>query len=178
MKAACAVLLALSFTPSVLAQEAAPKSQLEPLRFFVGQWHGTTNGDPGEGAGNREYQFVLGGKFLQGKNKTVYPPQEKNPKGETHEDIGLFSYDSEQKRLVLRQFHVEGFVNEYVEQSRSPDGRTLTFATARIENIPPGWRARETYKFIGSDEFHEIFELAPPGKEFATYAESHWQRVK
>jgi hypothetical protein len=38
-----------------------------------------------------------------------------------------------------------------------------------IENIPPGWRARETYRFSGPDEFIELFELAEPGKEFTPY---------
>jgi hypothetical protein len=51
---------------------------------------------------------VLGSRFIQVRNRSTYPPQEKNPKGETHEDIGLFSFDSARKRIVLRQFHVEG----------------------------------------------------------------------
>ena len=70
----------------------------------------------------------------------VYPQQEKNPKGEVHEDLGLFSYDGKRKKFVLRQFHVEGFVNEYVEQEITADGKTLRFVTERIENIPDGWR--------------------------------------
>jgi len=77
----------------------------------------------------------------------VYPQQEKNPKGEVHEDLGL-SYDGKRKKFVLRQFHVEGFVNEYVEQEITADGKTLRFVTERIENIPDGWRGRETYKIL------------------------------
>ena len=38
--------------------------------------------------------------------------------------------------------------------------------TESIENIPAGWRARETYVTHGPDEFEEIFELAEPGKPF------------
>lgn len=52
------------------------------------------------------------------------------------------------------------------------------FETERIENIPEGWRARETFKIISQDEYAEVFELAEPQKEFAVYAESHWKRVK
>jgi hypothetical protein len=52
------------------------------------------------------------------------------------------------------------------------------FETERIENIPEGWRARETFKIISQDEYGEVFELAEPQKEFAVYAESHWKRVK
>ena len=52
------------------------------------------------------------------------------------------SYDKAAKKLVLRQFHVEGFVNHYVLESVSEDGRTIVFVTAAIENIAPGFRGR------------------------------------
>lgn len=160
------------------AQEPVAKSPFDPIRFFAGHWQGTTQGEPGHGKGKRDYEFVLGGRFLRASNRTVYPPQEKNPKGEVHEDFGFFSYDRQRKKLVLRQFHVEGFVNEYVEQEGPKDGKTLVFETERIENIPDGWRARETYKIISQNEYAEVFELAEPQKEFAVYAESRWKRVK
>src|SRR5207245_2790054 len=32
--------------------------------------------------------------------------------------------------------------------------------TDRIENIPDGWRARETHKIVNQDEYTEVFELA------------------
>lgn len=160
------------------AQASPAKSPLDPVKFFVGQWQGTSQGEPGQGKGDRDYQFVLGGKFVRVTNKTVYPRQEKNPKGEVHEDIGFFGFDRQRKKLVLRQFHVEGFVNEYVEQGAARDGNTLVFETERIENIPSGWRARETYRIVNQDEFIEVFELAEPQKDFQIYSESRWKRVK
>jgi hypothetical protein len=159
------------------AQEPA-KSSLDPIKFFEGHWLGTTHGEPGYGKGERDYEFVLRGNFLRVSNKTVYPKQEKNPKGQVHEDLGFFSYDRQHKKLLLRQFHVEGFVNEYVERESTNDGKTLVFETERIENLPDGWRARETYKILSQEEYIEVFELAPPQKEFAIYAESRWKRVK
>jgi hypothetical protein len=174
-KFALLVLIALPFL--VQSQEGRKSSQWEQLKFFVGHWQGTTNGEPGHGAGERNYEFLLGDHFLQLKNRTTYPPQEKNAKGEVHEDIAYYSYDKNQKRFVLRQFHKEGFVNEYVQQG-STDDNTLVFLTSRIENIPDGWRARETYKILSQDEYKEVFELAEPNKEFALYSESVWKRVK
>lgn len=103
-------------------------------------------------------------------------PQEKNKKGETHEDVGYFSYDKARKIIVLRQFHIEGFVNTYAQDTSDP--KRLVFASEAIENIAPGWRARESYKFISNDEFTERFELAEPGKEFELYVESHFKRVR
>jgi hypothetical protein len=110
------------------------------------------------------------------RSRAVYPPQAKNPKGEVHQDIGFFSYDKTRTMLVLRQFHSEGFVNQYVG-GPGRDGATIVFETEAIENIPPGWRARETYRFVGPDEIVEVFELAEPGKGFELYAETKLQRV-
>jgi hypothetical protein len=173
------IMLIVVCAPILLpAQPSAAKSPWEPLEFFVGHWQGTSQGEPGQGKGERDYEFVLRGKFLQLKNKTVYPPQQKNPKGEVHEDLGFYSYDKHRNKFVLRQFHVEGFVNEYIEEENAADGKTLVFITERIENIPEGWRARETYKILNRDEYTEVFELAPPGKEFQLYSESRWKRVK
>ncbi len=45
-----------------------------------------------------------------------------------------------------------------------------------MENFMPGWRGRETYRFLNDDEFVETFALAGPGKEFATYSETHFRR--
>jgi hypothetical protein len=150
----------------------------EPLKAVVGSWEGTGKGRPGSSKVEREYQFVLGDKLLQVKNKSIYPPQKENPKGEVHEDWGLFSYDRERKQFVLRQFHIEGFVNQYRLDRAAADGKTFTFVTESIENIPSGWRARETYKIVNSNEFIEIFELAAPGKEFEVYTETHFKRKK
>ena len=172
------LLLTLCFPVLLPAQPTPSTSPWEPLRLFVGNWEGISQGEPGHGEGRREYQFILRGQFLQVKNKTVYPPQEKNPKGETHEDMGLFSYDSRRKRFILRQFHVEGFVNQYVEQERAPASKTLVFVSEGIENLPDGWRARETYRFLSDTEYTEVFELAPPKKEFTVYSESRWKRAK
>jgi len=172
-------LLVIFLVPALLQpQPSTGGSPLDSLKFFVGHWQGTSQGKPGQGKGERNYEFVLGGRFLQVKNKTIYPPQEKNLKGEVHEDIGFYSHDDQRKKFVFRQFHVEGFVNEYVEQQIAPDDRTLVFVTDRIENIPEGWRARETYKIVNQNEYTEVFELARPQKNFELYTQSHWKRVQ
>jgi hypothetical protein len=157
----------------------APKPDpWQPMRVFVGTWTGDAKGESGEGKSEREYKFVLNNRFIQVSNRTTYPAQAKNPKGEQHEDMGLFSYDRAAKKFVLRQFHTEGFVNHYVQESISTDQRTFVFVSTAIENIPAGWRARETYKFAGEDEFTETFELAEPGKEFKLYSETKYRRKK
>ena len=149
---------------------------LHDIAPFVGTWKGTSDGQPGRGTVERTYERALGNRFVRVRNRNVYPPQEKNPKGETHDDEGFFSFDRARKLIVLRQFHVEGFVNQYVQQPTS--NNALVFVTESIENISQGWRARETYTFNGTDELEEVFELAPPGKPFELYSRARLQRVR
>src|SRR5512133_1270270 len=105
-------LIVLALVASLGQAQTAPRKPMgEPLSRFVGEWQGTAEGEPGRGTSERIYEYTLGGKFLFVRNRSTYPPQQKNPKGETHEDLGYVSYDTQRKRLVLRQFHVEGFVN-------------------------------------------------------------------
>jgi len=136
------------------------------------------NGQPGASKIQREYRFVLNDKFLEVQNKSTYDPQPKNPKGEVHEDWGMIGFDKARKKFVLRQFHVEGFVNQYVMSHSSTESKTLVFITENIENIPAGFRARESYKIIGTDEFIEVFEIAEPGKDFELYSEGRFRRKK
>lgn len=65
----------------------------------------------------------------------------------------------------FRQFHVEGFVVHYVLEPPTKPG-TFVFISEAIENIPAGYRSRETHVVLGPDEFEEVFELAEPGKDF------------
>jgi len=165
------------FSSLAPAQTTTRSDSWEPIRALVGTWEGTGKGQPGDSKVQREYRLVLNDKFLHVQNKSTYEPQPKNPKGEVHEDWGMISFDKGRKKFVLRQFHVEGFVNQFVMNS-SDDGKTIVFTSESIENIPAGYRARETYKIVGADEFIEIFEIAEPGKDFEVYSENHFRRKK
>ena len=160
------------------AQTPTRSDTWEPLRALVGLWEGIGNGQPGVSKVQREYRLVLNDKFLHVQNKSTYDPQPKNPKGEVHEDWGMMSFDKGRKKFVFRQFHIEGFANQFVMSNASADGKTIVFTSESIENIPAGFRARETYKILGPDEFTEVFEIAEPGKDFEVYSEGHFKRKK
>ncbi len=149
----------------------------EALRFLAGSWQGGGDGRWGHSTVQRDYEFVLNGTFLQARNRSVYPAQEKNPEGEVHNNWDLFSYDAGRGVFVLRQFHDEGFVNRYVAEPPADDSALIVFTTEHIENFMPGWRARETYRILGDDEFEEVFELAPPGGEFKVYVTNRFTRT-
>ena len=149
-----------------------------PFSYFIGSWQGIGEGQAGSSRVERRCEFVLNGKFLFVQNKSTYEPQEKNPKGEIHEDWGLVSYDRARETYVFRQFHVEGYVNQYVLDKLADDGQLIRFVTEGIENIPPGWKAKETYRILGPHEFIEIFELAAPGKDLEVYTENRFPRIR
>lgn len=148
------------------------------LRFLEGKWEGKATGEPGRGVSSREYRFELNGRFLSARNRSVYEPKSPGDKPEVHEDFGMYSYDRALKKVVLRQFHVEGFVTEYTLDFVGADGKSLELTTIRIENIAPGWRAKESFRILSPDEFVETFSLAAPGKDFEVYSETHLKRVK
>lgn len=52
------------------------------------------------------------------------------------------------------------------------------FDSESFENLGSAWKARESYEFIGDDEFIEVFELAPPGKPYEVYSRTHLKRVR
>ena len=169
--------LVFLFGGVLCAQTTSAPDIWEPVRFLVGAWEGEVSGQPGNGKSLREYRFVLNKRYLEVRNKSTYPAQPKNPKGEVHEDWGMISYDRSRKKFVLRQFHIEGFVNQYAAEPVR-DGGVLTFHSEAIENIPPGFRARETYTIIGPNSFVERFEIAEPGKDFAVYCETRFRRTE
>ena len=148
------------------AQSEQKKDVWEPLRFLEGTWEGE---DPGVSKVTQVYQFVLNGKFLHMKTRSVFEPTEKNPKGEVHEDFGIFSYDQGRKTFVMRGFYVEGFVNTYVMDDISEDGKAFTFLTEHVENAPKGTKAKLMFKVLGENEVEQSFHVAFPGREFSCY---------
>jgi hypothetical protein len=171
-------LFVLLVTPSVvLSQTTKSDSLWRPFKGFIGNWAGEGGGESGVGAYTRSYEFILGNQCIEVRNTSVYAPQEKNPNGEKHEDRGMISYDRSLKTFIYRQHHSEGFVNEYRLDSLAADGRTLRFTTYAIQNIPPGWRARETW-VLRAGELTEVFELAPPGEGFSLYSKVLLKKAK
>ena len=157
------------------AGKADPESPWAPVRFLVGDWEGESEGQPGKGTVKRTYRFVLADKFLHERNVSTYPPQPKNEKGEVHEHWSFFSHDRARRTLVFRQFHQEGFVNQYVMTAGSPAG-TVVFETEALENVPAGWKARETYQLVSPDEFVETFELAQGSGAYELYSRGRFKR--
>jgi len=90
--------MALVSTASVRSQQPAPADRLAPASALVGKGTGTSEGQPGAGTVERDYEPAIGGRFIRVRNRSTYAPQAKNPKGEVHEDGGFISSDGARKR--------------------------------------------------------------------------------
>jgi len=169
------IFMALQF--SLFAQETQQDSTWEIFRFFIDSWDGYETGRTGFGKGGREYKLILNDKYLYFANTSIFKPQEKNPRGEIHEDWTIFSYDNIRKKYIVRQLNSEGYINKFVLDSISTDTTTFIFLTEEMENVPDGYRARLTYIIQNEDEFTEKFELAPPNKDYQLFLHNFWKRT-
>ncbi|MGD2108159.1 MAG: hypothetical protein PVI86_02080 [Phycisphaerae bacterium] len=173
----CWLLTALLITGAPVLGDPPEKDVWKPLRPLEGTWEGTGHGNSGNSELTTTFRFVLQGEYLESRTRSVFPPQEGNPKGETHEDWGIISYDRNRQKFVYRQFNVEGFVNQYVLETLSGYGTKLVFVTEKVENGPPGLGARLTYTLEGDDALHVTFELKWPGKDFDPCNENRLRRM-
>ncbi len=144
--------------------------------YFTGHWNSLPEACIGIGKADRDYQLLVEGKFMQVANTAYFTPDSANQAGNNHYDWGVFSYDSLQQRVMLREFNSEGFVIRYSLDHFSDDLKKLVFISNAIENLSPGWKARLTITLIKEDTFDELFEVAAPGGEYQTYIKSRWVR--
>lgn len=167
------VLILIIFCTAIYAQE---NDKWQPLDYFIGTWIGQSTGKAGTGIGERTYEYIMKGTFLYYKNIMKFEPQEQNPEGETHEDWGIFSTDSDRNKFILRQFNIEDFVNRYVVDSISATGKFMILNSEESENAPPGLRARLIYEIKNDNEFYETFELKFGDKNYSCWMTNIWKK--
>ncbi len=173
------IILLLALPQGLIAQQEKPKG-IDILQYLEnvlgGEWDGEESGKAGIGTGDRSYQWIFNNKYLFQKNTSVFEPQPQNESGETHKDWAFFSYDGIRDKIVLREFHNEGFVIQYVLDSLSADLKTWVFNCESIENLPPGWKARLTIIMEDDYTFNEFFDLAAPDKDYDRFIQNHWKK--
>lgn len=169
--------VAVFFLSSLIAfaSQSENSDVWKPLRFLEGVWVGQGDGMSGTSTVSQDYRFILNGKFLQMTTISEFKPQEKNPEGETHEDIGFFSFDRTRRKFILRCFYIEGFVNQYVGEVLE-NGKTISFETEAIENAPQGTRAKLVFKKINDNELEQSFYVAWPERDFSCMSTNRLKR--
>ncbi|MGD9930102.1 MAG: hypothetical protein AB7U05_08785 [Mangrovibacterium sp.] len=154
------------FTVNIVAQN----SPFQNLEFLLGNWQGT-----GSGFGNSQskittsFQSVMNEQFIEVINDSKFEPTASKPEGEHHIDRGMISFDKARNLIVFRQFHIEGFINQYVLIDSLSTDNFLVFQTEHIENFVPGGSAKWTIEKTGDHEIETKFYLAFPGQDAACY---------
>lgn len=152
-------------------------NHLEPFAFFLGSWLGSVDNMGREGTIRRTYTVVLDGNFVQFKTRADFDIGEDGVPAEVHQDWGMVSFDNGRDTMVVREFHTEGFVNQYVVKSISEDGRKIVLETESVENGPPGLRARLTLQVLEENEFEETFELASGDEPYRVCVSAQMHRM-
>lgn len=171
-----ALILSLLLPAVSFAQDRTAVDPWQPFRVLTGSWEGESSGKAGIGSGHRSYEFILNGRFLRGATTMTFEPRESRPEGEVHSDLAIFSFDENRRKIVIREFYTEGYVNTFVLDSLSADGKTIRFVTEASENAPPGLTARLLFRIEDIDRFTEQFELGFPGREFSCFMTIQWKR--
>jgi len=140
-----------------------------PLQFLVGNWTGEGGGEPEQGGGSFSFTPDLQGKILVRKNFAEYPPLKGKP-AYRHDDLMVIYRDGPSRQLRAIYFDSEEHTIEY---SIKPIEVGVVFVSERPKDTP---RFRLTYTRAGNGRLKLKFEIAPPGKNFATYIEAAARR--
>jgi hypothetical protein len=136
-----------------------------PAQFLIGQWTGDGAGQPGQGTGSFSFAPDLQGKVLVRRSFAAYPAANGKP-ASRHDDLMIVYRDETSRQLRAMYFDSEEHVIPYSVQPA--DGGGVVFVT---EGAPNTMRYRLTYSSTGAGRLKLKFEIAPPGKDFATYLE-------
>jgi hypothetical protein len=162
----------LVITTLLLCSLAAGAQDWGPLQFLVGHWIGEgSTADQGAGTGAFSFTPDLQGKILLRKNFAEYPQANSKP-AYRHDDLMIIYHDGPSHDLRAIYFDNEEHIIHYAIK---PSGDSAVFLSEGMQDAP---RFRLTYTSAGPDRLKLKFEIAPPGKDFATYIEASAHRDK
>jgi hypothetical protein len=161
------LLLPLLFVLSAVAEDWSS------LQFMMGTWASdqSSTGDRGSGTGSFSLQPDLQGRVLIRKNFAEYPASEAKP-AYRHDDLMVIYRDSGSDPVRAMYFDNEGHVIRYTVTTAN--GQAV-FVSDEVSGQP---RFRLTYNSPSAEHLKLKFEIAPPGKDFATYIEASMHRQK
>ena len=78
----CALVAIALSSQASFGQGPSPAAEdpFQRVRFLIGRWQGTTEGQPGKGTVARQYSTALNARFIRVTNRSTYPAQPANVK--------------------------------------------------------------------------------------------------
>jgi hypothetical protein len=144
------------------------------LRYLIGNWVGEGGGGPGQGSGSFSFLPDVQGKVLVRRNHSEYPAAN-GRQASVHDDLMIVYRESDESAEgALRAIF---FDNEQhvIRYNVTMFGDRIVFTSEAVRSAP---RYRFTYTRVSTDGLRIKFEIAPPGKDFATYIEASARRAK
>lgn len=155
----------------------AQNNPLEKFGFLIGKWEGTGSGfSSSTSVIHSEFNWMWNKQFIEIKNHSEFKPTTENPEGEIHDDWGVVSYDKSRNTYVFRQFHGEGFVNQYILNDSLSTDKSFIFESEIIENFVPGGTARFTINIKKDTQIETLFDVGFPGKEMACFGNNQLKK--
>ena len=140
-----------------------------PIQFLIGQWSGQGAGEPGKSTGAFSFAPDLQGRVLVRKSFAEYRAADGKP-ASRHDDLLIVYRDEISRQFRAMYFDSEGHVIPYTVQT----------ITDRVVFTSEGGREaaryRLTYTNVGADRLKMKFEVAPPGRDLATYLDAEVHR--
>ncbi len=163
-------LLIIVFFCLISVHGLTQENPLEKFDLLIGHWEGNGEGfSSNKSKIQSEFNWIMNKQFIEVKNHSEFDPTEAKPESEVHKDWGIISFDKARKKIVFRQFHIEGFVNQYILNDTLSSEKSFVFESEIIENFVPGGKARFTIQIHSNSEIETLFDVGFPGKEMACF---------
>lgn len=128
-----------------------------PLQFLIGHWTGEGSGSPGAGSGAFSFTPDVHDHVLVRRSFAQYADSR-------HDDLMIVYRESGSLHAIF--FDSEGHVIRYGVSASGGGAQFLSDGAATQV------RFRLTYSAVDTAHVKLRFEIAPPGKDFATYLEA------
>ena len=142
-------------------------SSWDKLQFLLGDWSSPVSGQPGQGvSGSTTFSFDLDQKIMIRRSSAEFAPEHGQTKSLVHDDLLVIYQQPEESQFRAIYFDNEDHIIRY---NVTMFGDKVIFTSEQVRGAP---RYRFTYTRASSDALRIKFEIAPPGKDFATYIEA------
>lgn len=161
--------------PLAMAQ-TAPADPWSQVRFLLGEWRGSLDGEQGKGTVTRTFRLILSGRFLQEKSLYDFPPQPLQPNGLVSSHASFMTAEPTHAITLYRQTHQEHLNGTFVLSKTLSGPAKLVFELEPPADAPVSSKVRETWEVVSPDTFVEIREVAPNGQPFAVQSRIQFKR--